>query len=133
MKRILALIFIVAFMFGCSGGGEMDKVVQSVVISSASYKICQDNPEAIGAIKIACEAPDADLGAELAQLYAKYSMAIDDPFLRMQTDILIAAFMDQYGINIADPMFDFSILDGDEIRPFVDAMCVGANSADMAN
>lgn len=130
MIRTLILFFIVAVMVGCSGGGN--DAVQNAFISSASYKICQDNPDAIGAIKVVCEAPDADLGAELAKLYAKYNTAIEDPFLRMQADILITAFMEEYDINIADPDFDFSILSGEEIRPFVDAICVGAEAAEAA-
>jgi hypothetical protein len=132
MKRLLVLLFIftmVMAMVGCSGGND---AVQNALISMASYQICRDNPEAVEAIKIVCVSPQIDLGAKLAELYAKYETEVEDPFIRAQVNILINAFLEEYGIDVSDPSFDFSVLDGDEIRPFVDAICVGAAAAEAA-
>lgn len=130
MKTIIAILALCVFgLFGCSGGGVNDAFQQSA-ISSASYMICKQNPEAIPAMKAVCMASDDQLGVELVKLYAKYDSAIEDPFLKMQADILLEALMDEYGFDLLNPNIDLAEVTGEELRPFVDYVCVGVAAAE---
>jgi len=133
--KVLALIMaLVAFGFvGCASDGDVGQVAQNTIISSAAYKLCLDNPGVVPAMSAVCSAPDDALATELMALYAKYDEAIDDPFLRMQAKILLDAFAAQYGVNLSDMDVDLSGLAGEELRPFVDSVCIGVDAAKGVN
>lgn len=132
-KLMLVLMALSMFAFiGCGDKGAVNDVVQKAAISSAAYAICKNNPEAIPAIKPLCEAPQEQLADALAELIAKYDGAIEDPFLKMQANIILKAFMDEYGVDLLDPDLDLSAIDLEEIQPFIDAVCAGVTAAELA-
>jgi hypothetical protein len=133
MKKLLIVLAIFAMFIGCaSGGDQINDALQQSAVSSASYLICKNNPSAIPEVKAICIAPQDQLADQIAKLLQGYDTVIEDPFLKMQADIILKAFMDQYGIDLLSPDFDFSQLDLDEIQPFVDAVCSGAVAAELA-
>jgi hypothetical protein len=132
MKK-LSIALIVFALIGCaSGGSQLNDALQQSAVSSASYLICKNNPSAIPEVKAICVAPQDQLADQIAKLVQGYDTVIEDPFLKMQADIIIKAFADQYGIDLLAPDFDFSQLDLEAIQPFLDAVCNGAVAAELA-
>lgn len=133
MLKNVFILFIAVALGGCAmGGGVVEDAVYQSSVSTSAYLICQKNPDAIPKIMAVCAAPDNQFAEALAGLYASYDEAIDDPFLKLQADIILKAFADQYGVDLTDPGFDFSALDPGDTRPFVDLVCAGAAAAAIA-
>ena len=133
MKKLSIALIVISVLIGCaSGGGQLNDAIQKSAVSIATYQICKNNPDAIQSVKAVCVAPQDQLADKIAELMQKYDSAIDDPFMKMQADIILKAFMDEYGIDLLSPDFDFSTLNLDEIQPFIDAVCSGAVAAQLA-
>lgn len=131
MKKFFLLFIVVAVSIGLVACNEStEDVLAKASFSTAAYLLCKKEPAAIEPMSVLCGVQSDEAATAIQLLYAQYEDRLADyPFAKMQVDMLLSALQEEIGVDLTDPAVDLSAVDGDTLKPFVDAACAGVLAA----